>query len=113
MWVANGKECLKTMLINLSNNPSQQWPEPQKVKARDKYGLVQDLIFPKVPINSSKSDIDKIAESLFNQIIIIFDECANDVKQNAVLINTDSDISRVLIGYLLESDIGVIPNVET
>ena len=97
------------MLINLSNNPSQQWPKPQKVKARDKYGLAQDLIFLKAPIN----DIDKIAESLFNQIIIIFDECANDVKQNAVLINTDSDISRVLIWYLLESDIEVIPNVET
>ena len=99
------------MLINLSKNLSQQWPEPQKATSRDKYGLVQDLIFPKAPINSSKNDIDKIAEILFNQIIIIFDECANDVKQNAVLINANSGISRVLIGYLLESNIEVIVKV--
>ena len=101
------------MLINLSKNPSQQWPEPQKATSRAKYGLVQDLIFPKVPINSSKLNNDKTAEILFNQIIIIFDECANDVKQNAVLINDDSDISRVLIGYLLESDIDVIHYVDS
>ena len=101
------------MLINLSEFPSEKWPEPQKEIARNMYGLVQDLIFPKVPINASKNDIDKIAEILFNQIIIIFDECANDVKQNAVLINTDSDISRVLIGYLLESDIDVIHYVDS
>ena len=102
---------MKAMLINLSNKPSEKWTEAQKAISRAKYGLVQELIFPKALINPSKIDIDKITETLFNQIITIFDECANDVKQNAVLINDDSDISNVLKGYLLESDIVVIVNV--
>ena len=99
------------MLINLSKKPSEQWQESQKAVARNKYGLVQDLIFPKAQINSSKIEIDKIAEVLFNQIIIIFDECANDVKQNAVIIKDDSDFSRILIALLLKSDIETIPKI--
>ena len=99
------------MLINLTKTPSEQWQESQKSTARNKYGLVQDLIFPKAPINSSKMDIDKITETLFNQIMLIFDECANDVKHSAVLINEGSDTSNALISLLLRSDIEIIIDV--
>ena len=101
------------MLINLSNNPSEQWHESQKAKARDKYGLVQDLLLSNQQSNVSKLEVTKIAETIFNQIMLIFDECANDVKQNAVLINADSDISRILKMYLLESNIESIIEIDS
>src|SRR5690606_24231413 len=37
------------MLLNLSNHPSNFWPEKQQMAALKEYGEVRDLPFPNIP----------------------------------------------------------------
>ena len=56
------------MLINLSNHPYEKWDEKQKQAALVQFGVVEDFPFPLISPNADLSDIEKLAEQIFNEI---------------------------------------------
>lgn len=56
------------MLINLSNHPSENWPEEQISTAVEMFGSVEDLPFPAVPPEASTEEVVKLAESFVEKI---------------------------------------------
>ena len=56
------------MLLNISNHPSDQWPETQYSAAVEQFGSVEDLPFPNVPAQSGIEDVQAQAELLLQRI---------------------------------------------
>ncbi len=50
------------MLLNLSNHPSDNWPDNQKNQAIEKYGRIEDMSFPSIDPNWDESQINQLAE---------------------------------------------------
>ncbi|NSW45396.1 MAG: CRISPR-associated protein [Bacteroidales bacterium] len=67
------------MLINLSNHPSDSWPESQKQKAHELYQEIIDLSFPEVDPNGDEEYIENLAELYLNKIIEIKNRTSNTV----------------------------------
>lgn len=55
-------------LINLSNHPSINWPESQRLTAQKQFGKIEDLSFPNIPPNHSPEDIAALAEQYCSQV---------------------------------------------
>jgi hypothetical protein len=55
------------MLLNLSNHPSNKWPENQ-LAAASIFGDIKDLPFPNIPPNASKEDVESLAQEYLEQI---------------------------------------------
>jgi hypothetical protein len=51
----------QTMLINLSNHPSADWPESQRRQALAQYGEIVDLTFPDIPPDWSLERVRALA----------------------------------------------------
>jgi len=50
------------MLLNLSNHPSNLWPQNQTALAIEKYGEIQDLPFPNINPEIEAYELDQLAE---------------------------------------------------
>ena len=59
------------MLINLSNHPSANWPEEQKLKALELYKEIVDIPFPEVDPNGEEEYIENLAGEYLNKILEI------------------------------------------
>lgn len=59
------------MLINLSNHPSANWPEEQKLKALELYQEIVDIPFPEVDPNGEEEYIENLAGEYLNKILEI------------------------------------------
>lgn len=49
------------MLINLSNHPSNKWPQ-QQIEAANQYGEIRDMPFPAIDPFASTEDISELAD---------------------------------------------------
>lgn len=96
------------MLINLSNHPTEKWQEKQKKLAKETYGILYDIAFPAVPATATHNEIQDIAKILFNKIIKILDECANEPLDNAVHIQGEFTLVFTLVTMLKQSAIRCI-----
>ena len=96
------------MLINLSNHPAEKWQEKQKQLAREKYGIVQDLSFPAVPPEATHAQVQEMAKELFEKIVAVFDECANEPLPIAVHIQGEFTLVFALVTLLKSSGISCI-----
>lgn len=59
------------MLINLSNHPSANWPQPQ-LEAAKLYGAIVDLPFPAIDPEAETFDIELLAETYESKAIQLF-----------------------------------------
>lgn len=57
-----------SMLINLSNHPSNRWQAEQIQAANALYGSVVDIPFPEVPPMATKEEVVRMAESCVKNI---------------------------------------------
>jgi len=96
------------MLINLSNHPIEKWQPMQKEVAKEKYGLVHDMVFPAVPPEATSEEVQNIAHQLFKKIVAIFDECANEPLPNAVHIQGEFTLVFALVNILKSAQISCI-----
>jgi len=93
------------MLINLSNHPSEKWESKQSQEAINTYGIITDLPFPAINPEWTSAEVTKKAELFFNKIGLIFDECANEPKPNAVHIQGEFTFVFQLVTLLKRSGI--------
>jgi len=93
------------MLINLSNHPSDNWESKQKEKAISSFGSIIDLSFPPIDPQWTKLEISIKAKEYFNKCMLIFDQCANEPKANAVHIQGEFTFVFRLVIMLKQSDI--------
>ena len=56
------------MLINLSNHPSDQWSEKQRICAAV-YGEILDMRFPQIDPCATSEDIDELVGSCYERIM--------------------------------------------
>lgn len=56
------------MLINLSNHPSENWPEAQKQAAIKEFGCIEDLAFPRIDPTVESRDVLTLARDFTDQI---------------------------------------------
>jgi hypothetical protein len=56
------------MLLNLSNHPSANWSEKQRLKAIELYTVIEDLQFPPISPTLKPADLDLLVD---NYIITI------------------------------------------
>lgn len=59
------------MLINLSNHPSINWSQEQKLKALELYKEIVDIPFPEVDPNGEEEYIENLAGEYLNKILEI------------------------------------------
>jgi len=59
------------MLINLSNHPSDNWSNEQKLKAIEQYQKIVDIPFPEVDPNGDEEYIENLAGQYLNKILEI------------------------------------------
>jgi NAD(P)H-flavin reductase len=57
------------MLINLTNHPSDKWPERQLMLAKKLYNEIYDLPFPNVPPEADEEDIKRLADDYLQKIL--------------------------------------------
>ena len=75
------------MLINCTDSPFEEWTEKKLSAAKDKFGLIADLTLPKVNDKMADEDIDSLADESFEKILLIFDECLDKTKPDAVFLD--------------------------
>lgn len=56
------------MLLNLSNHPSDRWPDDQQQTAKEQFGPVEDLPFPAIDPAMSTEDLQVLVQEYFNKI---------------------------------------------
>jgi hypothetical protein len=101
------------MLINLSNHPSKKWESKQNQEAIRQFGSVTDLPFPAIDPEWTTTEIAEKSEVFFNKIALIFDECANEPKQNAVHIQGEFIFVYQLVSLLKSSNIKCVASTST
>jgi hypothetical protein len=55
------------MLLNISNHPSDQWPENQKNKAKELFGGLLDMPFPTVDPMSNADEVALLVEKYISE----------------------------------------------
>ena len=96
------------MLINLSNHPNEKWDIKQKEKAIKTYGLIQDMPFPAINPSWESEEVSLLAHQYFDKINLMFDQCANEPKPNAVHIQGEFTFVFKLVTLLKSSGINCI-----
>ena len=56
------------MLLNLSNHPSSRWPDYQISMAKQEYGEILDMEFPRINPHSDESEILSLADEYLHKI---------------------------------------------
>jgi hypothetical protein len=69
------------MLINLSNHPSINWSQEQKLKALELYKEIVDIPFPEVDPNGEEEYIENLAGEYLNKIL----EIKNSTSETVVV----------------------------
>lgn len=69
------------MLINLSNHPSDNWPQEQKKKAIELYQKIVDIPFPEVDPNGEEKYIENLSSEYLNKIL----EIKNSTSETVVV----------------------------
>jgi hypothetical protein len=59
------------MLINLSNHPSADWSQEQKLKAIELYQEIIDMPFPNVDPNGDEEYIENLTNEYLNKVLEI------------------------------------------
>jgi len=75
------------MLINCTDSPSSEWTEKKLSAAKNKFGLIEDIHLPKVNDKMADEDIDIIADTSFEEIMLVFDESEDMTKPQAVFLD--------------------------
>lgn len=57
------------MLLNLSNHPSDKWPQRQIDLAIEAYGPIQDMPFPQIDPQASELAIKDLAREFLDKIL--------------------------------------------
>jgi len=96
------------MLINVSNHPSQYWPENQMELAISQFSTLIDLPFSAIDPRSTEGVIDLLASDYFTKIMAILDECANEPYAHAIHIQGEYTFVFRLVTLLKASGIRCI-----
>ena len=96
------------MLINLSNHPSTKWGEKQTNTAIKTYGEILDIPFPSISPEMTSVEVFTMAESYYNKVSAVLDQCANEPKPNAVHIQGEFTFVFKLVTLLRSSEISCI-----
>ena len=56
------------MLLNLSNHPSNRWTDHQQRIARQTYGSIEDLPFPRIPAEADEAELEQLVETYYRQV---------------------------------------------
>ncbi len=75
------------MLINCTDSPTSEWTEKKLSAAKDKFGLITDIVLPKVNDKMTAEDIDLLADESFEKIMLILDEELNNTRPDAVFLD--------------------------
>ncbi len=75
------------MLINCTDSPSTEWTETKLSAVKVNFGLIEDITLPKVNDKMTDEDIDLLADESFEKIMLIFDECMNNPKPDAIFLD--------------------------
>jgi hypothetical protein len=88
------------MLINLSNHPSDKWQTKQLALAKKLYGNITDIQFPEVPPETDYSEVARMAQNYYTQLIKILNESPNETKSCAVHIQGEFTLTYALVNLL-------------
>ena len=80
------------MLLNLTNHPSQRWPEEQHRAAVARWGSVADFPFPAVAPEASTAQVAELARHTVEQV------CA--LRPEAVLCQGEMTLTAALVALL-------------
>lgn len=94
------------MLINLSNHPQSQWSQKQLLTAKKKYKSIYDIPFPYISPKASHSQVKKVAEKYFKQILELIKNSPD--KNNAVHLMGEFTFFYILTEMLRKKKIKVI-----
>lgn len=94
------------MLINLSNHPQSQWSQKQLITAKKKYKSIYDIPFPYISPKASHSQVKKVAEKYFKQILELIKNSPD--KNNAVHLMGEFTFFYFLIELLRKKKIKVV-----
>lgn len=61
------KEVVPNIFLNVSNHPLEQWSDEQR-KAAQEYGILEEIPFPPVSPELTKSEMDPLVKSIYLQI---------------------------------------------
>jgi hypothetical protein len=67
------------MLINLSNHPSENWPEEQKQKALELYQEIVDMPFPEVDPNGDEAYVENLVNDYFCKVQEIKNQTLDEI----------------------------------
>ena len=87
------------MLLNLTNHPSQRWPEEQRRAAKARWGSVTDYPFPTVDPEATTAQVAELARRTVEQV------CA--LRPEAVLCQGEMSLTLALVTLLQNRDIQV------
>ena len=94
------------MLINVSNHPSERWPENERQEAVDCYGCVKDYAFPAVDPLASQEDLAELAKEHLKEIWKLW-ETRDPQENSAVLCQGEFTLTHALTAKLQEFGIPV------
>ena len=80
------------MLLNLTNHPSQRWPEEQLRTAEARWGSVADFPFPAVEPEASTAQVAELARQITGQV------CA--LRPEAILCQGEMTLTAGLVALL-------------
>lgn len=90
------------MLVNCTKKNSASWEQNKKSILEKKYGAIIDIKIP-----AEYDNFEKTAEHYFYRISACFDSCANEPKENVVLISSKTDLEKEIKRLLEISSIRV------
>lgn len=89
----------KSMFVNFTNHPSNNWSNSQLVKAKE-YGEIVDLPFPNIPSNLSEEELIRMADNYVEKIYAL--------KPKAVLCQGEMVFTHLMVNKLKEKGILVL-----
>lgn len=93
------------MLVNLSNHPSDKWPEEQKQKSIELYAAITDIPFPEVDPFGDEQYIERLADEY---LVKVLEKLPAGQNHNAVHIMGELTFCFALINRLKQHNVKCI-----
>ena len=95
------------MLINVSNHPSNAWPEEERNAAKAQFGGFVDYPFPPVDPKASTEEVSHLASRCLDDILVLLQSYKKDLH-NAVLCQGEFSLTYILTALLQQAGISVL-----
>jgi hypothetical protein len=91
------------MLISFSELPLVQWSADQKEYAIRQYGKIEEVSFPKVPIEADVSYVEDLAERCFLRITALIEDLGKGKEEVTILVRGEPSLSFAVV-HLLQKE---------